>query len=266
LTQSETRLYDRDTAMKPTVTLATTTTPDGQALSLCQHDRDFIIRLGRDELMSSRRNASEMALGKLGCERLATHTNPVVLVGGLGMGYTLRAALDVLPPTATVIVAELLPAVVEWNRNVFGDLAGHPLRDPRVEVRVEDVFRVISESPGRFDAILLDVDNGPHAMTSADNHRLYGPHGIEVTLSALRQDGCLSIWSATRDLPFERRLRYVHLAVRTYCLPAYQNSKSQPHRVWVISREPGSLPKAPAAPDRRPGAAERPQPRWRRRS
>ena len=252
--------------MKPTITLATTTTPDGQVLSLCQHDRDFMIRVGRDDLMSSRRHASEDALGRLGCERLAQHPNPAVLIGGLGMGYTLRAALDVLPPGATVVVAELLPAVVEWNRGLLGDLAGHPLRDPRIEVRTEDVFHVINEFPGRFDAILLDVDNGPHAMTSADNHRLYGPRGIEMMLSALRQDGCVSIWSATRDLPFERRLNYVRLAVRTYCLPAHPNSKSRPHRVWVISREPGSLPKEPSAPDRQPTAAERPQPRWRPRS
>ena len=249
--------------MKPIVTLASTTTPDGQTLSLCQHDSDFMIRLGRDELMSSRHFASEQALGQLGCERLAHRPEPAVLIGGLGMGYTLRTALDTLPPTATVVVAEFLPAVVEWNRNFLGELAGYPLQDRRVTVMAEDVFRIIRTSPDRFDAILLDVDNGPHAMTSAANHRLYGPHGIDATLDALRGEGCLSIWSATRDLAFERRLHYASLRFRTYCLPAYPNSRSKPHRVWVISRSAGSLPKAPAAPVRPLPSPSHPAPRWR---
>lgn len=234
-------------------------------MTLCQHDRDFSIRVGREELMTSRRHESELALGRLGCERLARFPHPTVLVGGLGMGYTLRAALDVLPPGATVIVAEFLDAVVEWNRQYLGELAGHPLQDPRVTVLVQDVFDVIQASPDAFDAILLDVDNGPHAMTQAGNYRLYGARGIQAAFNALHRDGSLAIWSAVRDLVFERLLQEARLCVRTYCLPAYAGSKAHPHRVWVVARGVGSLPTAPAAPERRPARpAPPPRPHWRR--
>lgn len=157
--------------------------------------------------MSSRVHASEDALGALGCERARTLTEPRVLVGGLGMGFTLRAALDVLAPDASVQVTELLPAVVEWNRGPLGELARRPLDDPRVRLEEADVVLTLRASPGRFDAVLLDIDNGPAALTSSSNALLYTRQGVAAAQASLRPGGVLAVWSARGDRAFERRLR-----------------------------------------------------------
>ena len=131
-----------------------------------------------------------------------------MLVGGLGMGFTLRATLDVLPPAATVVVAELVPAVVEWNRGPLGPLAGHPLKDRRVRIEIGDVAATLRASPGRFDAVLLDVDNGPAAFTASAQHRPLRRRGLAAARAALRAGGVLAVWSAWEDRKFEQRLRY----------------------------------------------------------
>jgi len=143
-----------------------------------------------------------------GCRRARTLEEPCVLIGGLGMGFTLRATLDLLPRDATVIVAELVPAVVEWNRGPLASLAGEPLRDRRVQVEIEDVAVTLASRVGQFDAVLLDVDNGPAAFTGSNNDGLYNDHGIAVAYAALKMDGVLAVWSAREDRKFEQRLRH----------------------------------------------------------
>lgn len=175
-------------------------------LVLMRRGRDFSIRASGRELMSSRSSGSERALAELGCARAVGLPQPRVLVGGLGMGYTLRAALDLLPEGAEVVVAELVAEVVEWNRDVLAALAGRPLDDPRVSVAVGDVAEVARRAPP-FDAILLDVDNGPAAFTRASNAGLYGDRGVAALRSALRASGVLAVWSAGPDARFVDRLR-----------------------------------------------------------
>ena len=152
---------------------------------LRQHDRDFSIRINGQELMNSRQHESELELARLGCAPLAGRKAPSILIGGLGLGYTLRQALDMLSPHAKVVVCELLSAVVEWNREFFGELNGHPLEDERVDLKTGDIVELISRSKSRFDEILLHIDNGPSAMTDSGNQRLYGREGIRACRRAL---------------------------------------------------------------------------------
>jgi len=154
--------------VKPFELLAQALSPDGTDIKLVRRDDEFIILADGAILMSSRMHGSEDALATFTCKRLRTLPQPCVLIGGLGMGFTLRATLDLLPQPATVIVAELLPAVVEWNRGPLGPLASHPLRDKRVRVVTEDVFATLNSRREHFDAVLLDVDNGPSAFTASD--------------------------------------------------------------------------------------------------
>jgi len=179
--------------------------PTGDELLLRRRGHRFEIRFNGWELMSDRAHWSETALGALGCEGIIG-AGACVLIGGLGIGYTLRAALDALPITASVVVAELLPEVIAWNRGPLGDVAGRPLADPRVTIEPHDVARVLRHSAGRFDAVLLDIDNGPEAVTFAPNRQLYGADGLALIRRALRPRGRLAIWSAGRAAAFEVRL------------------------------------------------------------
>jgi spermidine synthase len=190
--------------MKPWKTLASVDAPGGAKLVLQQRDTEFAIRVDGHALMNSRSSGSERAMAEAACTRLQNVRAPRVLVGGLGMGFTLRAALDVLPPDARVDVAELAPAIIEWNRGVLGPLAGAPLEDNRVTVIAKDVRRVLSHGP--FDAILLDVDNGPTALTRDSNDSLYDLGGISQLRAALRPKGTLVVWSAGPDAAFVARL------------------------------------------------------------
>ena len=194
--------------MKPWELLGQTSTPDGTDLRLSKRDREFVIFADHKILMSSRMHGSEGALATLALETVRTVDAPAVLVGGLGMGFTLRATLDLLPPDATVVVAELVPAVVAWNRGALGPLAGHPLLDRRVAVDVGDVLATLRERPSRFHAILLDVDNGPDAFTTSGNAALYSDRGLTAARAALKPGGVLTVWSAWEDRKFEQRLRY----------------------------------------------------------
>ncbi|HEY6507579.1 MAG TPA: hypothetical protein VIY56_06175 [Vicinamibacterales bacterium] len=199
--------------MQPWVLLGEARTPDGTDLRLTRHTNEFVILANGHSLMSSRMHGSEEALATLGCARARLLDAPCVLVGGLGMGFTLRATLDLLPADALVIVAELVPAVVEWNRGPLGPLAGHPLKDKRVRVDVGDVAEVMRANPGRFDAVLLDVDNGPVAMTASSNAGLYDNGGVAIARAALATDGVLAVWSARDNRKFEQRLRYTGFTV-----------------------------------------------------
>ncbi len=232
----------RDVDLKPNVKIAETRAPDGSPVVLYRHDGDFIITVDHQDLMLSRANESELELARLGCASLAGQPRPAVLIGGLGMGYTLRQALDMLQPKAAVVVSELLPEIVRWNHEYLGELTNHPLRDPRVEVRVVDVAEIIRQSPDTFDAILLDVDNGPNAMTDVRNDHLYSREGIRSCMRALRQEGCLAIWSAVMDPPFERRLGQENLCVRCFRAPAHKGAKTHHCCIWVAARERQWLP------------------------
>ena len=194
--------------MKPFELLGETLSPDGTAMKLVRRDDEYIILAGGAILMSSRMHGSEEALATFACERVRAMEQPSVLIGGLGMGFTLRATLDLLSPGATVVVSELVPAVVEWNRGPLGPLAGHPLNDRRVRVETGDVGVILRSSPGQFDAVVLDVDNGPSAFAASNNAALYDPRGIAATRTALKMDGVLAVWAAQEDRKFEQRLRH----------------------------------------------------------
>jgi spermidine synthase len=194
--------------VNPLELLGETRTSDGADLKLTRRGNEYIILANGKSLMSSRMHGSEEALAQIGCRRARTLEHPCVLVGGLGMGYTLRATLDLLPKDAEVVVAELVPAVVEWNRELLGPLAQHPLKDRRVRVEVQDVAVTLRSTPARFDAVLLDVDNGPTAFTAETNSGVYDDRGLAATREALKPGGVLAVWSARDDRKFEQRLRY----------------------------------------------------------
>ena len=236
--------------MKPRVKIATASTPDGGEMLLYQHDRDFLIELDGEDLMLSRHHESELELARLGCAHLAGRKAPSILIGGLGMGYTLRQALDMLSPDAEVVVGELLGAVVEWNREFLGELNGQPLADKRVDIETGNIVELISRSKDRFDAILLDVDNGPSAMTYSGNRHLYDYDGIMTCRRALRKKGCLAVWSAGPSKAYEQLLMRCNFHVRRYRVPAYRGSKSQSRFIWVASEDKNILPPGGGEPRR----------------
>lgn len=200
--------------MKPTEKLASATTPDGEELLLTRRDGVYLLAVDGLELMSSRSYGSEEAVARLACGGLGARRAPRVLVGGLGFGFTLRAALDLLPADATVVVAELFEAVIAWNRGELGELAGRPLEDSRARVVNTDVATRLA--PARpYDAIILDVDNGPWAFTLRANERLYGDRGLRRLYRSLAPGGVLTVWSASPDPGFERRLRCAGFAARS---------------------------------------------------
>ncbi len=219
--------------MKPWELLGKATAPDGTDLTLSRRDREHVIFANGKILMSSRMHGSEEILAAFALERARTMEAPSVLVGGLGLGFTLRAALDLLPADATVVVAELVPAVVEWNRGPLGPLAGNPLRDKRVRLDVSDVLVTIQAHPRRFDAVILDVDNGPDAFTTSGNAALYGRHGLEAVHEALRSDGVLAVWSAWEDRKFEQRLRHLGFGVEVQRVRARLKRGGPRHTIFL---------------------------------
>jgi len=220
--------------LKPTVLLAETRTPDGARLTLHQHDGSFCIRLDGQDLMHSVTSASEILLGELAAEPLAAHRAGRVLIGGLGLGYTLKAVLAQAGPKAVVEVGELMPEVVEWNRTFMAGLNGKLLDDPRVKVRFGDVVETIARArPESYDALLLDVDNGPSPMVRAGNVRLYGPRGLEVLKSKLRPGGRLAIWSACPDRSFEARLRAAGFVAEAIPAKLFPTAKRSAYVIYV---------------------------------
>lgn len=221
--------------MRPTTTLARATTPDGVEMILYEHDGVYTLRVDGYELMSSRAHGSEDALARMPCELVAGRKAPRVVVAGLGFGFTLRAALDHLPSGAEVTVCEVFPRLIEWNRDLVGALAGHPLSDPRVRVVCADFGSFLQPRP-EWDIILLDVDNGPEAFTLRSNERLYGPAGVGRLRDGLRRDGVLAVWSAHPSAPFERRLRKAGLESRTVKVPARGGGKGPLHYLFLARR------------------------------
>ena len=192
--------------MNPFELLGQTVSPDGTVMKLIRRGDEYLILADGAILMSSRMHGSEEALATFACQRVRTLERPSVLIGGLGMGFTLRATLDLLPADGTVVVAELVPAVVEWNHGPLGPLAGQPLEDKRVRVERGDVAVILSSRLGPFDAVLLDVDNGPAAVTASSNAGLYDRQGIAATHAALKMNGVLAVWATREDRKFEQRL------------------------------------------------------------
>jgi spermidine synthase len=193
--------------VKPIELLDQTFSPDGTVLKLMRRGDEYLILADGAILMSSRMHGSEEAMAAFACQGMRKLKRPCVLIGGLGMGFTLRATLDLLSPDATVVVAELASAVVEWNRGPLGPLAGNPLEDKRVRVETGDVGAILRASNGQFDAVLLDVDNGPSALTASSNAGLYDKRGIAAAHAALKAEGVLAIWATREDRKFEQRLR-----------------------------------------------------------
>ncbi len=209
--------------------------PNGD-LVLSRRGDEYAIRLRGAELMNSRMHQSEDQLATRGCAGFGARSGMRVLIGGLGMGFTARAALDVLAPDARVVIAELLPEVIEWNRGPLAHLAGAPLEDPRVEVVQGDVGAIIARSKGAFHAILLDVDNGPDAFTAPGNASLYGVPGLQRARRALAPAGRLGVWSVDDDRAFTGRLRGVGFDVDLHKIPPRAGHGSN-HIVW-IARSP----------------------------
>lgn len=217
-------------------TIGTASIPGkGSELRLLQRNDEFSIRIAGTpgELMNTRLHGSEDALAELACRRIADRPQARVLVGGLGMGFTLAAALKALGADAEVVVAELVPGVVEWNRGPLGTAAGNPLADPRTRVSVGDVGELLRREPGGFDAIMLDVDNGPEGLTRRENDWLYSPEGLATAQQALRPDGVLAVWSAGQDPAFTERLRRVGLLVETVTVRAQRPGKGARHCIWL---------------------------------
>ncbi|MFA7172747.1 MAG: hypothetical protein WC340_04940 [Kiritimatiellia bacterium] len=209
---------------------------DNNVMRLVKRNDEYLIYVGREELMTSRAHESELELARLGCAHITRRRHPRVVVGGLGMGYTLSEVVQILRPEAEIVVAEMIAAVVRWNKLYFGALNGSPLEDERVSCKVCDVREIIHKNPGMFDAILLDVDNGPAALTHSGNNQLYTREGIRACMQALKSDGTLSVWSASVEPSFEKRLRGENLDFKLHPVPAYKGAKGRARYVWVISR------------------------------
>ncbi len=220
--------------VKPWVVLSECHTPDGTQLQLCQRGHEFVLRAGGRVLMGSHQRGSEAELARLCLEALdaARVENARVLVGGLGFGFTLRAALDRVGSQAQVTVSELVPEVIVWNRGPLGACAAEPLADPRVEVALGDVkLRLVGETQ-RYDAILLDVDNGPRAFTQAHNAWLYSKRGLKAAHQALRDGGVLGLWSATPDAAFSARLHSAGFQSACHVVRSH-SQRGERHVIWV---------------------------------
>ncbi|GAA5060675.1 spermidine synthase [Erythrobacter westpacificensis] len=227
--------------MLPREELATAQIPGGDTLTLVSHGRDFIIMLGRDELMGTRMQFSEEQLARLTLERLDTPA-PRVLIGGYGMGFTYRAALAALPETGgEVVVAEVVEDILDWAKGPLADLTGDCLDDPRGEVIIADVAALVDDAVDgttpRYDAILLDVDNGPDGIVREGNERLYTRTGIGRLRDALNVGGVLAVWSAAPDHKFTRRLKDAGLDVDVQRVRARPNNKGPQHTIWFARRQ-----------------------------
>jgi spermidine synthase len=210
--------------------------PGGGEISLYRRGAEFSIRVGNRQLMNSRIHGSEEALAELACAQVADRTRLRILIGGLGMGFTLAAALRRLGPEGRVVVAELVPALVAWNRGPLAALAEQPLRDSRVTVRELDVAQILRVTREAYDAILLDVDNGPEGLVRKGNDWLYARPGLEAAHAALRPAGVLAVWSAAPNQVFAQRLRRVGFRVDEVCVPARSSRKGRRHTIWLAGR------------------------------
>jgi spermidine synthase len=224
--------------MIPWVKIDTASIPgtDGE-LRLMRRGAEFSIMLGTNELMNSRLSGSEAALATLAARKIEAVEKPHVLIGGLGMGFTLRAALAVLGPNARIAVAELVPAVVAWARGPMAEIFGGSLSDPRVSILETDVTEVIRSHPRIFDAILLDVDNGPEGLTRKANDALYNSAGLKAAHAALRPRGVLAVWSSGPNPPFAKRLRGAGFDVNEVAVRATGRGGGARHVIWIATKD-----------------------------
>jgi len=209
----------------------------GGELSLHRRGDEFSIRVDGRELMNSLAHDSEDALARLACAKIADSPQPCVLIGGLGMAFTLASVLHQLGSTARVVVAELVPAVVAWNREHLADLSGRPLEDERVAVRKIDVAHILRKERGAYDAILLDVDNGPEGLTRKGNNWLYTQSGLDASFAALRTTGVLAIWSAAPNEAFVKRLRLAGFDVEEICARSKGRHGRSRHTIWIAEKK-----------------------------
>ena len=222
--------------MTPRELLGVAQVPGGAELRLFRRGRDFMIVLDRNELMSSRMSGSEEALATMTIDRLGRGADPHLLIGGYGMGFTLRAALARLGADARVSVVELVPEIIDWARGPMVELAAGCLDDPRVTLVRGDVADAIGREAGAYDAILLDVDNGPDGLSRDANDRLYSARGLSIARAALRAGGVLAVWSAAPDKAFARRLADAGFAVEEVGVRARSNGKGPQHVIWFGTR------------------------------
>ncbi len=223
--------------MKPRIQLAASTTPDGAPMALYEHDGAYSISFKGQELMHSKASASELLLGKLGVERLSEVAKARVLIGGLGLGFTLRAVLDGLGADAVVDVVELVPQVVAWNRTFLRDLNGTLLDDPRVNVIEADAVKIIKKgNPNTYHAMMLDVDNGPSGMVQASNNSLYSHNGLRAVRALLKPEGRAAFWSAGDDPHFKNRMQKVGFRVGYVPAKVHERSKRAAYVIYVADR------------------------------
>lgn len=238
--------------MKPWTLLDAASIPGGGTLKLMRRGADeFSITLGHNELMNSRLRGSEEALASLAVERLGQRPRPRFLIGGLGMGFTLRAALAALPADAEIVVAELLPAVIAWARGPLAPIFAGCLDDPRVSLRAVDVAAPIREERAGYDAVLLDVDNGPSGLMVEANDRLYDLAGLSYAKAALRAGGVLAIWSAGQDHGFTQRLRQAGFSVEEKTVRARAGAGGAKHMIWLAGTRDSNATPQPARSARR---------------
>ena len=223
--------------MIPWKLLSTTEVPgDGGKLCLHQRGNEFSIRINNAELMNSRAHGSEEALAELACKNISARQSPSILIGGLGMGYTLSAVLKNIGTDSKIVVAELVPKVAEWNRGPLAGLADNPLKDGRVSVQITDVGKILQKQTQTYNAILLDVDNGPDGLTRKDNNWLYSPAGLDAAFNTLKTSGVLAVWSAAPDNAFTRRLKHAGFSVKEVRTRARKSGKGGWHTIWIASR------------------------------
>lgn len=222
--------------MLPWIKLDETKVPGGGELKLMQRGTEFSIMSGVIELMNSRLSGSEEQLAVISAERVGTRPGAKVLIGGLGMGFTLRTALQHFGPDAEITIAELVPAVVDWARGPLKPIHGDSLDDPRVKLYVGDVAAAIAAG-APFDAILLDVDNGPDGLSRPENDRLYSARGIEAAKAALTRGGHLAVWSAHPDVGFTRRLKQSNMTVEELQVRANGKRGGARHLIWVATKK-----------------------------
>lgn len=224
--------------MKPYKKLAETLTPEGESLELFQHDDSFFISSNGQRLMTSLAHGSEEELARMACQPFRLAKQPVVLIGGLGMGFTLAAAVESLPQKgATFVVAELTDAILEWNQSYMRELHQGLLDDHRVVVKIKPVQKIMAEADEMYSAIMLDVDNGPSAFHGKDNDSLYNLEGIQLAMGALKEGGILAVWSAYSDPKYTKLLRKAGLDVSVVEVPAaHKGRKNRLHTIWLAKK------------------------------
>ena len=231
--------------MKPYERLGEARTPNGTVIALYRHDGAYLIRADGVELMSTRRHLSEDRLAEVACAPIRDRDGARVLIGGLGLGFTLRAALKALRDDAEVVVAELVPEVIAWNADPQWNISADAMREPRVRVEEADVVAVLRSNADGFDAIMLDTDNGPDGMLMSENAPLYSARGIALTMAALRADGVIAYWSVGDDRKFAGALQHAGLRVETLRVRAHDTAGPM-HTIYVATR-PRAKAKSPPA-------------------